>query len=257
MGRDLTVKTRELMALPFFLLSAFFFSVSPASRLYAQIELGGYLGKGVTVSSDLHIVQPSQGTDVMFYDVHYEDRSFQFPLYYGLRLGYFLPGINFIGIETEFIHLKVYSNPNESVSVSGRWQNAPVAGMVRLGDRLQEFSISHGLNLQLLNLLMRYGFPKDAHGLQKRIHAVARIGVGAVIPHTESTIEQQHQEQYELRGPAFQASAAGDVKLVGELAWFLECKYTVARVQNAGVPSGRLSTTLQSLHVVSGFAIQF
>lgn len=251
------MKTREPIARLFFLLLAFLFSVSPQCRVYAQIELGGYLGKGFTISSDLHIVQPSRGTDVVFHDVHYEDRSFQFPLYYGLRLGYFLPAINFIGIETEFIHLKVYSNPNEFVSVSGRWQNAPVTGIVRLGDRLQEFSISHGLNLLLLNLVMRYGFPRDSHPLQKRIHALVRIGVGAVIPHTESTIEQQHQEQYELRGPAFQTSVAGDVKVVGELAWFLECKYTVARVQNASVPSGTLSTTLQSLHLVSGLTMQF
>lgn len=67
--------------------------------------VSAYLGGARTGASALRISQPALGNDLTFERVRFRSRSFDPPLYYGLRGGYFPPRVPFLGFEAEFIHL--------------------------------------------------------------------------------------------------------------------------------------------------------
>src|SRR5262249_31982159 len=118
--------------------------------------IGGFLGASRTASSPLTISQPSLGNNLTFRDVQLRSESFKGPLYYGLRGGHFLPRMPWIGLEAEFIHFKVFSNPQQTVHATGVYHGAPINRDLPLGQIVQLYSISHGVNLLLLNLVARY-----------------------------------------------------------------------------------------------------
>src|SRR5215213_6136586 len=160
--------------------------------------ISGYLGGARTGPSDLTISQPTLGNKLTFERVRFRSRSFDPPLYYGFRGGYFLPRIPFLGFEAEFIHLKVFSDPQQQVRVSGQRHNAPVNGELRLGEIVQQYSISHGVNLLLFNVAARHRIAPDADAPDGRLIVAARAGAGPTLPHTESRIEGLAREQYEI-----------------------------------------------------------
>src|SRR5207302_3624173 len=119
----------------------------------AEWVAGAYLGGAHTQNSDLLLRQPSLGTDLRFHNVRYSGNSFQGPLYYGAHGGYFF-GRHW-GIESEFTHLKVFAKVQERASVSGTL-NGALVNTVQPADLLvQRFSISHGVNLLMANIVFR------------------------------------------------------------------------------------------------------
>ena len=76
-------------------------------------------------------------------------------MYYGYRVLWTRLRQGRIGFEAELIHLKVYADTAAPVSVRGRILDAPVDRTMRLGDVVERFSISHGLNLLFGNLVLR------------------------------------------------------------------------------------------------------
>jgi opacity protein-like surface antigen len=174
-------------------------------------------------------------------------------LYYGVRGGYFLGGIPFLGFDAEFIHLKVFANPDQRVSVSGVRGNVALNSELPLGDIVQQYSISHGVNLLLFNVAARHRINRDTDG---RLSLTARAGLGPTIPHTESRIEGQGQEQYELGRLAWQAAAGAEFKLWGRLHVVGEYKFSRTR-QQGKVSSGTAESLLRTHHGVFGLAYQF
>jgi hypothetical protein len=128
-------------------------SASGTSR--GEWTVAGYLGGARTGSSPLTISQPSLGNLLRFDAVHLEGRSLQGPLYYGFRGGYFLHRLK-LGLEAEFIHLKVYADTTRQVQASGIRLGTPIDRIITLRDIVEQYSISHGVNLLLFNLAGRY-----------------------------------------------------------------------------------------------------
>src|SRR5262249_33998265 len=142
----------------------------------AQWTAAAYIGKTHTADADIRLIsRPS--TDVLFNDVGFDDRSFQGPLYYGLRAGYMLTRST--GIESEFIHIKAFARVNEPVQAKG---SLPALGKVNMTVApavvLPQYGVSHGLNLVFGNFVWR-------HELTSRLALTVRPGLGVAVPHPE------------------------------------------------------------------------
>ena len=231
--------------------SAFGQAQRDASR---PVDAGGwvvaaYIGGAHTSSSALTVMQPSLGTNLTFENVRLESRSFDPPLYYGVRGSYFLSRMPYFGIEAELIHLKVFSNPQQTVRVTGVRRGTTANGELPLGEIVQQYSISHGVNLLLFNGAVR-------HAPSGRVILSARAGVGPTLPHTESRIEEQSQEQYEIGRVAWQVAAGAEVRLWKGLFALGEYKFTRTR-QSGKVFSGTAESLLRTHHGVLGLSYHF
>jgi len=155
----------------------------------------------------------------------------------------------YFGIEAELIHLKVFSNPQQRVRVTGVRRGVTADGELPLGEIVQQYSISHGVNLLLFNAAVR-------HAPSGRVILSARAGVGPTVPHTESRIEGQGQEQYETGRVAWQVAGGAEVRLWKGLFAFGEYKFTRTR-QNGKVFSGTAESLLRTHHGVLGLSYHF
>lgn len=232
--------------------------VSNVSGQSSQDDGGGwvvaaYLGGAHTLPSDLTISQPTLGTNVRFQDVRFSSRSFSPPLYYGLRGGYFLRRAPWLGFEAEFVHLKVFANPQQQVQVRGIRRNVDIDTQLPLGQIVQQYSISHGVNLLLFNVAARHRVKQVGNG---RLGLTARAGIGPTIPHTESRIEGEAQEQYEIGSLAWQASGGVEFRLWRGLHALGEYKFTRTR-QRGKVTLGTAESLLRTHNTVFGLALYF
>ena len=226
------------------------------SKDRSGLVVTAYPGTAKTASTNLRISQPALNTDLTFENVLLRSRSFESPQYYGLRAGYFFPQAPFIGVEAEFIHLKVYSDPQQQVRVSGIQRGASINRQIALGEIVQQYSISHGANFLLFNLAARRGFWREANSDRKHLILTARAGLGPTIPHTESNIEGQQQEQYELGRLGWQVAGGAEVKLWRGLYAIGEYKYTQTR-QRGNIAGGQAESFLQTNHGVLGLSYHF
>ena len=215
-----------------------------------------YLGAAKTPATDLRISQPALNTDLTFENVRLRSRSFESPQYYGLRAGYFFPQAPFIGVEAEFIHLKVYSDPQQRVRVAGIRRGASINRELALGEIVQQYSISHGANFLLFNLAARRGFWRAENSNRSRLILTGRAGVGPTIPHTESNIEGQSQEQYELGRLGWQIAGGAEIRLWRGLYGLGEYKYTQTR-QTGKIAGGEAESFLRTNHGVFGLSYHF
>ena len=218
--------------------------------------ISAYLGGALTSSSPLTVSQPSQGTDLTFGGVRFRSRSFDPPLYYGVRGAYFIRRAPSLGVEAEFIHLKVFADPQQRVRVTGLRRGATLGGELPLGEIVQQYSISHGVNLLLFNVAARRVTGRGAKAPGGRLVLTARAGAGPTLPHTESSVEGRRQEQYELGRLAWQAAGGAELSLWRGLYLLGEYKFTRTR-QRGKVSSGTAESLLRTHHGVFGLSYHF
>jgi opacity protein-like surface antigen len=218
--------------------------------------IAAFVGGAHEASSALRISQPSLDTELTFENVGFETRSFDPPLYYGFRGSYFIPRAPFLGAEAEFIHLKVFSDPQQRVRATGVHRGVPTNRELALGEIVQQYSISHGMNLLLFNVAARYGTRKTVDRPDGRLIFTARAGLGPTIPHTESNIEGQVQEQYEIGRLAWQLGAGAEVNLWRGLYALGEYKFTRTR-QHGKIFFGTAASLLRTHHGVFGISYRF
>ena len=255
----------RLTKLIFLTLCAFGFGTS----VLAQTEQGpgaldgdggwvvaAYVGGARTAASSLSVSQPELGNDLTFEGVRFRSRSFDPPLYYGLRGSYFARRLPSLGIEAEFIHLKVFSNPQQRVRVAGLRRGLPVNGELPLGEIVQQYSISHGVNLLLFNVAARHGLGRNAKATGARLVLTGRAGAGPTLPHTESSVEGRRQEQYEVGRLGWQAAGGAELNLWRGLYLLGEYKFTRTR-QRGKVFSGTAESLLRTHHGVFGLSYHF
>ena len=218
--------------------------------------IAAYLGGARTASSDLIISQPAVGNNLTFEDIEFSSRSFDPPLYYGFRGGYFFDRIPFLGLETEFIHLKVFSDPRQQVRATGQHRNVAIDRQLPLGEIVEQYSISHGVNLLLFNVAARHQIKRTAAAPHGRLILSARGGLGPTLPHTESRIDGQSQEQYELGRLSWQVATGAELQVWKGVYAFGEYKFTRTR-QRGKVASGTAESLLQTHHGVFGLSYHF
>jgi hypothetical protein len=189
---------------------------------YAQAYLGVSHTFNATLTTDLGDAR-SRAT---YTDVPLEGRSFASPPYYGYRVG---RARGRFGFEAELTHLKVY------------------ARLGSLGPFVDRFSISHGLNLLVGNVMWR-------QPLVARVRLAVRGGAGVAIPHGESQVRGAYQEQYELSGLALEAAAGPEALLGRHGRAFVEYKISTA-TPSVSVSGGAISGRYTSQHVAAGMGV--
>lgn len=229
------------------LIPFFVFSVCIAQDL----TLFAYLGKNLPASTYLKISQDINQTFLRFDGVKLSDKSFEFPLYYGLKISYRLKFVNpRTFVELEFIHSKVYSDPEQMVRVTGIYRDALIDSVVRFGDIVQNFSISHGLNYGILSFGYKFG-------LNSYIFPFLKFGFGISIPHFETTIDSLSFERYEVNDFVVQLSCGADFKIYKSIVGLLELKYTSGEIVNVGIYGGTAETFIKMFHFVFGLGYVF
>jgi hypothetical protein len=181
------------------------------------------LGAAHSFDSTVQIEQ--EGHPTLDIDASWDGRSFESPLYYGLRLAH---ADDRGAWALRFVHLKVYlTNPPDEVS---------------------RFSVSHGYNL----LTLERSF--DVEGFE------IWIGAGLVIAHPESTIRGLTRPEdkggpfgggYFLTGPTGAVAASRRVRLTGWLALLPEVRLTLSRAR-VPVAEGEASVPNAAVHLLLG-----
>ena len=232
-------------------IAAVIFAASP-SVAHADWSAAAFVGGAHTASSSLHVRQPGRSTDLLFSPVVYAGESFRSPIYYGYRLRYLFRSPSWFGLEGEVIHLKVFAETGKSATVQGVLAGAAITRSAPIADIVQRFSISHGVNLALVNAVGRRRLG-TAHG---RFALIGRAGAGITVPHAESAIRGQSTEHYQLGSFAFQLASGAEMAVRGGLAVLAEYKYSRTR-QSVDVAEGTATTLLSSHHAVVGLSYQF
>jgi hypothetical protein len=186
-----------------------------------------YPGASFTAPTDLTLDRPAAGADVRFAGVHFDSKSFASPPYYGYRV-LWTPRDADVGIEAELIHLKVYARPGS------------------LAPLVERFSISHGLNLLLGNVVWR---PRLGP-----IRLAARAGAGVAVPHGESRVDGVDQEQYEIASAALQGALGPEIALSRHIHVFGEYKVTTA-APPVSVAGGSIRGRYTSQHLATGLGV--
>jgi len=160
-------------------------------------------------------------------------------------------------VELEFIHAKIYANTEQNVSIEGQKEGEFISTTIRLKEIIQHFSLSHGMNMVLFNLVFYRPVNEDIAGAGSRLSLFGRLGVGPSILHTESMVFGIYQEQYELNRPAFQIACGGTVKLNRNFSLFIEYKATFVRIKEAKIARGNADLDVFTNHFIAGINMEF
>ena len=182
-----------------------------------------YLGGAHTMSAPLTF------SSTAFASVDFRGESWRAPVYYGYRVSYFPRAGTAIGVEAEFTHLKVYAN-------------------LPAGDRVQRFSMSHGLNLILLDVAARRTLHRTVRG---PLRLGARAGAGPTIPHVESTIGGVSEDQYEWGSIALHAGAGLEIPVARHASVIAEYRLTRTH-EHVDVTGGTADGVFLSHHAIAG-----
>ena len=184
-------------------------ALTPLAR--AEVNLSIFTGVALTQDNDLRL-QQAGGTDLTFRDVSYEGRDFETPPYYGLRALWFPSEDSHWGFGAEFIHIKLYAETGETVRVTGRRSGVGVNGDERIDNTIESFSLSHGLNFALGDIVYRWLPGHRGEDFLGHLQPYAGIGLGLAIPHVESNVGGTFHEEYQLHGPGVEALAGVNVE---------------------------------------------
>ena len=207
-----------------------------------------YAGGMHTEPADVRVEQPASATDLLFEDMPFEARSLESPIYYGYRVGHNVPRRRWLFLEAELIHGKLYPRSPQATRGSGRVRSEP-ATQVPFSSVVEDFNVSHGLNFILGNILVR-------RPVTPRFVATARIGVGALLPHTESVVEGERRGRYEWAGLAAHLSGGAEVRIWHRVAATAEYKWSRATPRLA-LARGHVTLTTRSHHLAVGVRALF
>lgn len=218
-----------------------------AGRADAQWYFAGYLGANATKSADVTVTVPSASLALTFRNVEFDAHPFESPQYYGWRLGKLVGAHRRLGVELEFIHLKVIGLTNRAYATTGTSGTATLAPGDPMSRIVGRYSMTHGLNFAVVNLVVRQPLASGRAAL------ILRGGAGLTIPHTETTVLGVSVDKYESGGPGIHGAAGLDVRLSGRLSFLAEYKFTRAQPE-ISVSGGRGRTTSTTHHVAAGLA---
>jgi hypothetical protein len=224
------------------------------SRAAAQWYAGVSLGANHTQPATVTIEAPSQGVSLQFHEVHFSARPFASPQYYGWRFGRGLGTLRGVrlGVELEFIHLKVIGDTSQTYVITpGAAGGTLATAFAAMNATVQRFQMTHGLNFALVNLVARAPLRRSGGG---PISLDLRAGAGPAIPHAETTVLGEAKAQYEYAGMGAGGAIGVEVRLRGRISALGEYKVTLARPEIT-LAHGTGRTTALTHHVTFGLII--
>ncbi|MCP5048649.1 MAG: porin family protein [bacterium] len=159
--------------------------------------------------------------------------------YYSYRFIHFLKKNPHIGIGLEFIHLKVFIlDKDQRVRMSGIYKGEPIDETVRIGDYIDQFNISHGVNHVGLHLVYRWMFKKTPRIPDGKWQPYTALSIGPTFPHIElDVIEDGIKEkgafsyQGSKRNWGFGLGAGVRYKPWRRFGFYLEYKLTYSNLK--------------------------
>ncbi len=227
-----------------------------ANSARAEYDLSLFTGVALTQDSDLELHQAG-GTDLTYHDVSFEGRDFETPPFYGARLLWFPNQEAHWGFGAEFFHIKLYAQTDETARVTGARNGIGVDADERIENTLQQFSLSHGLNYALADVVYRWQPGRRGEGFLGHLEPYVGLGLGAAIPHVESEVNGHFDEGYQLRGPGVQALAGVKVPLTSHVGVMFEYKFTYANLGSLDIPDGSIEITPLTHNLVAGLVFSF
>jgi hypothetical protein len=205
-------------------------------RLFAPAEIRGFILYRET-------------TDLRLSPVRYRSESLKPPFYYAGRVAFF-PASGWFGLEGELVHLKVVADTARQVRFEGVVRAEATDAVRLLSSLVQRFSITHGVNLLLVNAVARRTAQVSGN-LPPRWILTGRVGAGTSLPHPESTVDGLSLERYEWGSFSAQAAAGMELRLTTRL--YLSGEYKLTRTaQDVSVAAGSARTPLVTHHAVAG-----
>lgn len=222
----------------------------------AEFDLSIFTGVALTPDNDLELQQRG-GTDLTFHDVSFKGRDFVTPPFYGARLLWYPGEDSHWGFGGEFFHIKLYAQTGDVVQVTGQRNGVSVDGNERIGDTIQQFSISHGLNFALADVIYRWFPGPRGPGFPGCLQPYVGFGIGAAIPHVESSVGGTFHEEYQLHGPGVQGFVGVNVDLTRHWGVMFEYKLTYANLGALDIPNGSIELTPLTHNFVAGITLRF
>jgi lipid A oxidase len=189
--------------------------------------------------------------------VSYRTKDWESPIYYGGRVTYFLPQQSHWGFGLEFFHVKVYLKTEDIVRVSGTRMGVPISASERVGDTIDSFNISHGLNFLSADATYRWFFGNRGKDFLGQLQPYIGGGIGVAIPHVESTLGGVHFEEYQFHGPACQAFAGLNFDLSKHWGVFSEYKFSYVDLDRLNTSSGSFGLAPMTHHFAAGLSFRF
>jgi lipid A oxidase len=223
----------------------------------AEVFLDGFVGKSSTLDSDVKIEQPGRGNDFTIEGLSFDDESFVSPWYYGARVGYFFEGLPAFGLGLEFFHFKILGQTGQGRRIQGTVSGAPLDTTAAVNTIVERFDVSHGVNYVTLDALLRYPLLEDPERFPRgRVQLYAGAGLGPVITHAETRIQNQGLEKYELAGLGVQGFLGVRALVFKHFGVFVEYKFTHSGLE-FDVFGGRARVDENTHHTVGGLSIHF
>ncbi len=223
----------------------------------AEFDGGLYFGKSSSQASDVHLSLPNN-TNLTFSNVSWDDKSFENPVYWGLRLTYWLPQAQHWGIALDFTHAKIHADLNATVQVRGIRGGSAVNTQEPLRNTFAELAMSHGYNQLTLNAFYRWPIQsrQSRDGLSDLTPYVG-VGAGIAYPHVEVTTAGSVTDEYQIAGMVVNGMAGINYELSKSLAMFGEYKLSYADMHAELVGGGSLDTKLWTSHFNLGVIYHF
>ena len=230
------------------------FGSGSTNLLRAEIYIAAFAGAARTRPATVTLVQSDPASRLTLRNVPFGGRSFESPIYYGYRAGYYLT--RHFGVEAEFIHLKIYADLSEPVSIEGNNAGVAVREQAPMSQYAQQFEVSHGLNMVLVNAIARRSLAGSSEPSQARLALVGRLGAGPTIPHPEVIVRGVGSGSYQSGPVAVQAAAGLEGLVWRGLRALLEYKFTFTPT-SFSIPDGKASLHVHSQHLITGLAVYF
>lgn len=229
-----------------------------ADTAFAETTGSLYLGASHTSNSDIRIRQPGTGSDATFHSVNWDSESFRNPIYYGVRLNHFFAEHPNWGAGFDFTHDKVYAGTGQVVHVDGIWNGTPVNEDARMDQRVQSFSISHGVNILALNVYHRWMHQMNNAFPSGRWQPYAGAGLTYYLLHPENIVNgQNNAESYKGSGFGYQLLGGLQYGITQTVGVFIEAKYNSGKVDVDTAGGGRGETHLKSSQLLAGVNVTF
>jgi len=218
----------------------------------AEWVVAAYLGAAHTAQTSLQFQVPDESTNLTLHPISYADKPFTPAIYYGYRAGYFFS--RHFGVEGELTHLKVYAQTDRLAQISGVLYGAPINETALVSSVVQEFKITHGVNLLTGNFVARKALGLEASA---RFVLEARFGAGITVPHPiNEVLGVPNAQAYQIGSAAIQIAGGIDIRLWRRLYAITEAKYSRVN-ETVNIAHGTAATLLDTAHVIGGLALHF
>lgn len=227
-------------------------SLPAATAARAEWSISGALGASTTGDADVQLTQPG-GNDLRFSDVAWSGKSFESPVYYGIRFAYWLKESPAWGLALDYSHAKMLADLDASVSVDGVRDGTVIEGMERLGDTFGRLEFTDGHNLVLFTGLYRF----FAERTDRAVQPYLGLGLGAAVPHVETLVDGMETFEFQVAGPAVQGLVGVEIPVARAWSLFAESKLAWARISADLEGNGSLSVKPWTAQLAAGVSVSF